>query len=376
MTQIKDETFEPYKALYIHLPFCAKRCAYCDFDTTALGVDDARIDAYLEDLVLQIRRAAKAGDLADIETVYLGGGTPSYLGLKRLSTLLYTLSLSMHLTPEVECTMEANPESLTEQMVKDIWALGVNRLSIGVQSLDDDILKKLGRIHDADKARDAIRIAQTRFENVSVDMMCGIPGQDSEVFASNLREVVERGVKHVSIYPLTIEEGTPFDSMIEEGQMQEMNQDEQAVMMQMASGVLEPCGMPRYEVASYAYEGFECRHNEAYWTGKPYLGLGRSAVTMKQNGRHRVRVKDGAIEDDLDQAQTCAEDLMLGMRMTCGVSDEQVRDAAVLLPTVLLTFHELIREHLVIHENGRYRPTLGGWLCGNILFGKIYELAP
>lgn len=370
------ETFEPYKALYIHLPFCKQRCAYCDFDTEAMSCDDSSIDDYIDDLALQIRRADKAGDLAKIETVYIGGGTPSYIGQRRLSSLLYMLSVSMHLTPEVECTMEANPESLTEEMVKDIWALGVNRLSIGVQSLDDGVLKKLGRVHDADKAREAISIAQTRFENVSVDMMCGIPGQDPEVFADNLREVVKRGVKHVSIYPLTIEEGTPFDAMIESGEMVEMNQDEQAVMMQMASGVLEPIGMPRYEVASYAYDGFECRHNEAYWTGKPYLGLGRSAVTMRQNERHRLRVKDGEIEDDLDRKQMCAEDLMLGMRMTRGVSDEQVRAAALLLPKVQMTFHELIARNLVMHEGGRYKPTLGGWLLGNILFGKIFELAP
>ena len=122
-----------------------KRCAYCDFATAAVPAGAPEIDAYVEDLCLQIRRKAKEGELGAVETVYLGGGTPSHVGLARLSMLLYTLSLSMHLTDEVECTMEANPESLTERMVRDIWALGVNRLSIGVQSFDDAVLRTLGR---------------------------------------------------------------------------------------------------------------------------------------------------------------------------------------------------------------------------------------
>ena len=128
---------DPYRALYLHLPFCVKRCSYCDFATAAVPADSSKIDDYVEDLCLQIRRKSKEGELGSISTVYLGGGTPSHVGMARLSMLLYTLGLSMRLEPDVECTMEANPESLTSSMVRDIWALGVNRLSIGVQSFDD-----------------------------------------------------------------------------------------------------------------------------------------------------------------------------------------------------------------------------------------------
>ena len=125
---------DPYRALYLHLPFCVKRCAYCDFATAAVPADSPQIDEYVEDLCLQIRRKSKEGELGSISTVYLGGGTPSHVGMPRLSMLLYTLGLSMRLEPDVECTMEANPESLTSSMVRDIWALGVNRLSIGAVS--------------------------------------------------------------------------------------------------------------------------------------------------------------------------------------------------------------------------------------------------
>ena len=209
---------DPYRALYLHLPFCVKRCAYCDFATAAVPADSPEIDAYVEDLCLQIRRKAKEGELGAVETVYLGGGTPSHVGLARLSMLLYTLSLSMHLTPEVECTMEANPESLDGRMVRDVWALGVNRLSLGVQSFDDAVLRTLGRAHTADDARRAVEAARTRFENVSVDVMCGIPGQSEASFEESVREAVRLGVTHVSVYPLTIEPHTPFDAAVLAGE--------------------------------------------------------------------------------------------------------------------------------------------------------------
>ncbi|MEE0345849.1 MAG: radical SAM protein, partial [Adlercreutzia sp.] len=211
--------YDHYKALYLHIPFCVRRCGYCDFTTSAVERDSPAIDEYVESLVMDIRRASREGKLGAIETVYLGGGTPSYIGMRRLSMLLYALSMSMHLEPEVECTMEANPESLTAPMVRDIWALGVNRLSIGVQSFDDEVLRILGRAHDAEAARAAVRAAQERFKNVSVDLMCGIPGQSAESFAESVREAVALGVNHVSVYPLTIEPHTPFDRAIMRGEM-------------------------------------------------------------------------------------------------------------------------------------------------------------
>ena len=226
--------YDPYKALYLHIPFCVKRCGYCDFATSAVERDSPIIDEYVESLVMDIRRASREGKLGAIETVYLGGGTPSYIGMRRLSMLLYALSMSMHLEPEVECTMEANPESLTAPMVRDIWALGVNRLSLGVQSFDDEGLRILGRAHDAEAARAAVRAAQERFENVSVDLMCGIPGQSEESFAESVREAVALGANHVSVYPLTIEPHTPFDAAIMRGEMLEPDEDAEAAAMEEA----------------------------------------------------------------------------------------------------------------------------------------------
>lgn len=367
---------DPYKALYIHLPFCKRRCAYCDFATRAVPRDAAEIGEYVERLILDIRRKAKEGELSAIETVYLGGGTPSHIGSKHLSSLLYTLGVSMDLTPDVECSMEANPESLTPELIRDVYALGVNRLSIGVQSFDDGLLKTLGRVHDAARAEEAVREARERFDNVSIDLMCGIPGQTPEMFLESLEKAVELGVTHVSVYPLTIEDGTPFRRMIDSGELDDVNEEHEALMMGMAPNVLGPAGFHRYEVASYAKEGFECRHNKAYWTGVPYLGLGTSAVTMTQNESRRMRLQDGEVTDDLNRRQMLAEDLMMKMRMCCGVSEDEVRAAALLLPGVIDAFRSLVRDNLVSREGGRYVPTLGGWLLGNELYGRIYELAP
>ncbi len=367
--------WQPYRALYIHVPFCKQRCLYCDFATQACAPDDPRLDAYVDDLVRDIRAASRAEELGHIETVYLGGGTPTYLGNARLSRILYALSLSMHLTPEVECTLEANPESLTGAMVRDSFALGATRISMGVQSFDDDLLRTIGRIHSADDARRAIARAQERFENVSIDLMCGLPGQTIAGFERDLDEALALGVKHVSVYPLMVEDGTPLARLVDTGTLA-IDEDDGADYMVVAAERLAAAGMHRYEVASYAYPGFESRHNTAYWTGVPYLGLGPGAVSMRQDDLTRERFEGSHVIESLDLFERTAEDLMLGMRMSRGVSDEMVEDAAILLPEAPAAFAELAADGLVEHRDGRWLPTERGWLFGNRLYGRLLDLAP
>ena len=368
---------DPYKALYLHIPFCVKRCGYCDFATKAIGREDAEIDRYIEQLVLDVRRYSKNEELGHIESVYIGGGTPSHIGMRRLSSLLYALSVSVDLTREgLEFTMEANPESLDENMVRDIWALGVNRLSIGVQSFDDDVLEILGRAHDANRAREAVSEAQERFENVSVDLMCGIPGQTLESFERSVGEAVDLGVKHVSIYPLTIEPHTLFDKLVMAGEMEEPDDDVEAEHMEAAQRILEHAGFARYEVASYALPGYESKHNSSYWKGVPYIGIGEQATTMTQNAERRMRVINGEVVDDLDRCQMEAEDLMLGMRMAKGISDKRLEQAMEYIPAAASELESLMRDGFVDHIGGRWHPTQKGWLCGNDLYGRLLDLAP
>jgi len=368
-------THDPYKALYIHIPFCASRCRYCDFETAAVPIESTQIDDYIDLLNTEIRRWAKQGELDAIETIYLGGGTPTHIGNKRLTSLLYMLSVSLPQRSNFEWSMEANPESLTEALVKDAWAMGVNRLSMGVQSFDDGVLAFLGRPHTALDALRAIETARTRFENVSIDLICGIPGQTLAGFCDDVKRVAELGLGHLSVYPLTIEEHTPLYADMLKGRIPDVDPDEQAEMMIAAAELLTSVGMYRYEVASYAKPGFECKHNIAYWTGVPYLGIGTSAASMTQDATHRMRMQNGQITDDLDRAGMEAEDLMLMMRMAQGVGVERVAQAEAFLPEVRACFDELEEMGLVELRDNRYRPTDKGWLCGNELYGRIFDLA-
>lgn len=367
--------FDPHKALYIHIPFCLSRCNYCDFATESCESDSKHVRKYLDNLMFEMRESSKKGLLSEIETVYIGGGTPTHLGHKQLVELLYFLSTMLYMKNVKEFTIEANPESLTEEIVKDAWALGVNRISIGVQSFDDGVLNALGRAHDSDRAKQAVEVAKLRFENVSVDLMCGLPGQTESMWQKDLETAVSLGVKHISVYPLTIEEHTPFYKQCMKGQMSFPDEDLQADMMNDAERILKPCGFERYEVASYAISGFESRHNISYWTGVPYLGFGRSAASMTQNDQRRMRIQDGVVTDDLNRAQMEAEDIMLMFRMSKGVGDSRIFQASNYLPELQNTLENLIEKGLIEHVDGRYVPTNKGWLCGNELYGEIFDLA-
>lgn len=370
------EGYEDYGALYIHIPFCRRRCAYCDFTTEAACSDDPRLDAYVEALERDIRKASALGLLNHVKTIYLGGGTPSYLGLRRLTRLLYCLNLSMRVEPDVEFTLEANPDSLSAPMVKDLFALGVTRVSLGVQSFDDKELALLGRIHSADAALRAIETALMRFEHVSIDLMCGLPGQSLASFEGSLDRALSCGIDHLSVYPLTLEEGTPLDRLVEAGSLPYPSDDLACEMMRLAAAKCAFAGFGRYEVASYAKSGGASRHNQAYWTGIPYLGLGRGAVGMKQSASCRIRYDQNGVIERITLEQMLAEDLMLGMRRTLGVSADKVIEACFELPDAWEVFDSLVADGYASYREGFFVPTEKGWLLGNQMFGRILDLAP
>lgn len=267
-----------YRALYLHIPFCRAKCLYCDFDSRALtgcALEEA-IGAYCEGLSAQVDAHGNAGELSEVETVYVGGGTPSLLGGRLVGLVDYVRAYC----EPVEFTCEANPESFTLDLAQALRAAGVTRISLGVQSLNASELKAIGRVHSAEQAMLAVAQAKAAGFSTSCDVMCGLPGQTLDTFAETLRSLVTLNPDHVSVYPLQLEEGTPLARMEEAGEMEVPDEDFQAQCMDLAAEVLEEAGYERYEVASYAKPGHRCRHNIAYWTGKPYLGLGRSAASM------------------------------------------------------------------------------------------------
>lgn len=360
------------------------------------------MDAYVDALCVQLRRAAKAGLLGAVQTIFIGGGTPTHLGMRRLNTLIYTISLSVNLESVTEFTIEANPESLDERMVIDLFALGVNRFSIGAQSFDDEVLEAFGRIHDAAAIDAALAAVRTRTDNVSLDFICGGPRQSLESWERSLRHGVEQGIPHASVYPLMLETGTPLAFAVDAGLEDVASEDMQANMMLAARDILAGAGLMRYEVASYAKPGFECRHNIAYWSGKEYLGMGSGAASMLSGGtalrareaglfeatdvdaarvRFTIPPDDAAYADALGclevepelltSYEAQVEDLMLGMRRSFGVAKEQV-DA---VRGALDVFTRLVELGLVASRNARYVPTERGWLMGNEIYGAIWQLA-
>lgn len=396
------------KALYLHVPFCARKCAYCDFASWATGAGDPLMGACARALGDQLDEVASLGLLDGCETAYVGGGTPTLLGEKDLGRLVERV---VALAAPSELTCEANPDSLTDGVLASVRTAGATRLSIGVQSLDDGELAALGRLHDAACARDRVAAAVASGLDVSADLMCATPGQTDESWARSLAGVVSLGVGHVSVYPLQIEEGTALGRRWRDEDPAWNEPDVQATRMSRAQALLEGCGLHRYEVASYAHAGRECRHNKAYWTGSPYLGLGTGASSMLDlkgylrlraacprlpeppagTARARLTVETprrGLAADArlaalsfslefLTGAQAAAEDLMLGARLVAGLDPALVSRARGLLgPRLDDTLSDLLARGLLAERGGRLAPTERGWLLGNELYGALWDLAP
>ena len=406
-------------ALYVHVPFCAQKCRYCDFDSRSFAPCDldAALDSYFEQLYVRLGAFDRTGALEHIRTVYVGGGTPSLAG-ERLVELVRRV---VAWCKPVEFTCEANPESLTVDLAEALAVAGVTRISLGVQTLDNDELAAIGRIHDAERALAAIATVKDAGLDVSCDLMCGLPGQTAASWGRTLDGVLAAAPHHVSVYPLTLEEGTPLYRMACRDESLEPDEDFQAACMDAARDRLSAAGYHPYEVASYALDGHECAHNIAYWTGQGYLGLGRSAAGMldaedfdrlaelfpgvpPRGDTHRVRLvqRDDAATsfeaEYLSQREAAAEDLMLACRMTRGVGSDLLARAARVIPADELvsacdralelglaawvldaddphvspvTSADVIAGHI----RARLAPTHLGWLDGNVLFELFWDLA-
>ncbi len=396
------------RAIYVHVPFCARKCNYCDFASWACAPSDGLMAAYVDGIVGQIDQFQQLGLLDGVQTAYIGGGTPSFLPtavLEKLVSRVAALGVG-----ELSC--EANPDSLTSEKIAALKAAGATRLSIGVQSLDDVELEKLGRLHNAQQAKIVVSQAVASGLYVSCDLMCATPGQTDASWAGTLSELAALGVGHVSVYPLAIEEGTPFDKLYGDEDNPWNSDEVQAHRMTKAQGVLEGFGYARYEVASYAMPGKQCRHNKAYWTGLGYLGLGTNASSMLTlesylklregkrrlpdlpKGTSRVRltcttprkdIASGAKISELSfdiealiAPQAAAEDLMLAARLVEGIGPSQLAYARQTLgaPAVDRCIDGLLARDLLVQNDGRLCPTRSGWLLGNELYGALWELAP
>ena len=313
-------------AFYVHIPFCRSKCNYCDFVSADYGDKTADYaDRYLEALVREFSHRLPSTADRHPTTVYIGGGTPSMLSEKQIKFLFETLldPASVNLNPDLEITFEANPESITEEKLRTLKTSGVNRLSLGLQSFDDDFLRFLGRAHTKDDFLTAFGLARgAGFKNINVDLMFGIPGQTFRDWSESLESAIRLEPEHISVYCLTIEEGTNFKKY---GVV--TDDDLSAYMYRLAIEFLKKSGYVHYEISNFSRPGRECAHNINYWRNGQYLGLGLSAVSYIDG----IRIKNtenledylaGKLHIDfekLDDERKLSENLILGLRLTEGI---------------------------------------------------------
>ncbi len=319
--------------LYIHFPFCEVRCGYCDFFT--LADREAQIPEYLLALEAEIKLYAAHQSVRSLQfsTLYFGGGTPTILSPAQFEGLLHTVKSSFRFAENVEVTVEANPATLDEKKLCDYLRAGINRLSLGVQSFHDDELRFLERDHDARQAEEAFLAARTAgFDNLSMDLIFSLPGQSLSRWRQTLQRAVDLAPDHISTYNLTFEKGTPLTEALIQGKVRQLPEEAQRSLQLATFDFLPERGFPLYEISNYAKPGFESRHNQKYWDGSSYLGLGPSAHSYLSPRRFwNARSLNGYLDslakgelpeasgESISQKTLAFEKVYLGLRRSRGV---------------------------------------------------------
>ncbi|MBP5629499.1 MAG: radical SAM family heme chaperone HemW [Bacteroidaceae bacterium] len=270
--------------LYIHVPFCKSRCIYCDFYSTTCGSDIRK--AYVEAVCREITLRKEYLDQPVLNSVYIGGGTPSVLTAEELSKIFATIAEHWQLSSNAEVTLEANPDDITPDYAKALAALPINRVSMGVQTFNDDILRFLHRRHTAEQVHQAVdSLLSAGISNISIDLIYGLPNQTIDLWQSDLEQALALPVSHLSAYSLTYEEGTPLFLLREQGKVRETDEDLSLQMYSLLMEKAEAAGFHHYEISNFALPGYEARHNSGYWSGMHYLGIGPAAHSYNGTSR-------------------------------------------------------------------------------------------
>ncbi len=320
--------------IYVHIPFCVKKCDYCDFLSAPAALEEQ--EKYVDVLLQEIEKtAAKEGKL-EVKSIFFGGGTPSIIPSSLLCKVLTFIQEKFQIRPYAEITLEANPGTLTAEKLLDYKKAGFNRISVGLQSANNEELMKLGRIHTFEDFMESyMNIRKAGFANVNVDLMSALPGQTIKSYIETLQKVAMLKPEHISAYSLIVEEGTPFYEKYgsEEGQKLLPDEDDDRYMYQETQRILESAGYHRYEISNYARKDKECRHNVIYWTGEDYLGFGIGAASYYKGVRYnntsdmdfycKMQGDPAVIREDrvvLTTKQKMEEFMFLGLRMSEGIS--------------------------------------------------------
>lgn len=373
--------------LYIHVPFCRSKCEYCDFYSLGGGLNNESMELYLQAVLAHIRETSLRVTGYVVDTVYFGGGTPTFFGADGLVRILAEIDRRFQLEPNAEITLEANPDTITAEGMAKLRRAGFNRISIGVQTDDDAKLKALGRPHTYKQAQAAVSLARRAgFQNVSIDLMFGLPSQTREQWMSTLRNVLELRPEHISCYGLKVEPGTPLYEYREGANLPD--DDTQADMYFYAVETLEEMGYEQYEISNFAKPGLACRHNLKYWMGEPYIGFGPAAASDFGGKRFTAeanldRYITGILEqrtilsecETIPSRERAGEYLMLRLRTAYGIEENEYKQR-FLLPfeplEELLAMYEK-RGLSQKEENGRWRLTPRGFMVSNSILVQLLE---
>lgn len=376
------------RSAYIHIPFCVSKCLYCDF--TSFSASESQIDRYVEALILEMRRFAEfesiqsAGVLPALKTLYIGGGTPSLLSNNHIFRIVDTVRALFGFVPDPEITVEMNPNTSGIDFLNSFIEASGNRVSLGVQSLDEDLLASMGRAHTAQEALDAIGlIQQAGILNISCDLIIGLPNQKIDQVISDIDILVQKGIRHISVYSLSLEEGTVFAQRYAESIERLMPEDYERKMYHAVRNHLISLGYRHYEISNFAIPGFESRHNSMYWSASEYYGFGLAAHSYVHSNRI------GHIEDldtylsnvtgnpealvsecvSIDVEEEQKEFFLLGLRMIDGVSVNHFIERFGKLPEDLFRILEKhVSDGLLEHQFDRYYLTLKGLDFANLVF--------
>ena len=370
-------------SLYIHIPFCRRKCNYCSF--VSYGGHEADIPAYVASLKQELAFRA-GGEL--IRSIYFGGGTPSLLSSARVDDILSTIRSLFAVNKDAEITIEANPGTVDARYLADIRAAGINRLSLGVQSFDDNELALLGRIHTAAEAREAVKLARNAgFANLNLDLIYGLPGQNLAGWQNTLKQAIGLSPEHISLYALTLEEDAPLFQTIGRGDLPALDTDLTADMYELAEDMLGKYGYRHYEISNWSKPGFECRHNLVYWHNLPYIGAGVAAHSCI-DGRRLANTSDldtylnafsrnkppmHELDEAIGPELQLSETVILGLRLSEGIGTDYIKNhfGIDLFKRYGSEIEELSDLGLVECTDRCIRLTSRGRLLGNEVFWRF-----
>ncbi len=375
--------FWPVAGIYLHIPFCKQQCTYCDFHFSTT------FEAYREEMVNSIARelVSRVSYLEDkpIETIYFGGGTPSILRKDEIAKLLETINSTFQVNPNAEISLEANPDDISVDSLKEWKELGINRLSIGLQSFKEDDLRWMNRAHTVDEAQNCVRLAQSEgFDNLTVDLIYGLPNLTLEEWRNHVRTVIDFDVPHISAYCLTVEEKTVLHKLVKTGKIDSVSDDTQGEQFLELLKMLEAKEYQQYEISNFSKPGFESKHNGNYWKGKWYLGVGPSAHSFNGTSRRWNIANNRRYLKAIEEETTCSETeelsvenqfnerILIGLRTILGVNLNELEAVSTPPKVFYDKMGSFIESNWMIRQNSAISLTKEGRLRADYIASELF----